>query len=217
MSVWTIVVAGGAGRRFGAAKQFEMLGHERVIDRACAAARSVSDGLVVVLPSAGDAAAWPPAGDAERAVAGGATRSGSVRAGLAAIPGSATVVCVHDAARPLASRDLFERVIAAVCAGADGAIPGLPVTDTIKVVDVDGVVTATPDRATLTAVQTPQAFTAAALRAAHAGAAEGTDDASLVEGAGGRVVVVPGEAWNRKLTEPGDLDWARSFIAAAER
>jgi 2-C-methyl-D-erythritol 4-phosphate cytidylyltransferase len=215
--VWTIVVAGGAGRRFGAAKQFEMLGRERVIDRACAVARSVSEGLVVVLPSTGNAVAWLPVGDSEHAVAGGATRSGSVRAGLAAVPGSATVVCVHDAARPLASRDLFERVIAAVRAGADGAIPGMPVNDTIKVVDDDGVVTATLDRATLTAVQTPQAFSAAALRAAHAAAAEGTDDASLVEATGGRVVVVPGEAWNRKLTEPGDLEWARSYVAQAER
>ena len=211
--VWTIVVAGGSGRRFGAEKQYEQLAGVRVIDRACDAARQASAGVVVVLPSADAATAWRAPGPIpESAVAGGATRSESVRAGLAAIPDSATVVCVHDAARPLATAELFARVIEAVRAGATGAIPALAVTDTIKVVDGSGVVTATPDRSTLVAVQTPQAFAAAALRAAHAGGGDSTDDASLVEAAGGRVVVVAGEAWNRKITEPDDLAWARAWL-----
>jgi 2-C-methyl-D-erythritol 4-phosphate cytidylyltransferase len=146
-------------------------------------------------------------------VAGGATRSESVRAGLAAVPAEATVVCVHDAARPFASAALYGRVVAAVSAGADAAVPALAVTDTIKIVDRDAVVVATPERASLRAVQTPQAFRADVLRRAHASGGEGTDDASLVEAIGGRVVVVDGETDNRKITHPDDLDWARRRAA----
>lgn len=215
MTIWTVVVAGGSGRRFGAAKQFEPLGEQRVIDLACATAREVSDGVVVVLPAAAEVDAWAPAVDSECAVVGGDTRSASVRAGLAAVPTSAEIICVHDAARPLATAELYRRVIAAIEDGAAGAIPGLPVTDTVKVVDGDGGVVTTLDRATLVAVQTPQAFAATALRDAHAGGAEGTDDASLVELAGGRVVVVAGDEQNRKITTPGDLDWARDRLGDA--
>ena len=96
--------------------------------------------------------------------------------------------------------------------GADGAIPGIAVTDTIKVVADDGEVVDTPDRTTLVAVQTPQAFRADVLRAAHAGGESATDDAALVEAAGGRVVVVDGEDANRKITSPEDLEWARRFV-----
>ena len=161
----------------------------------------MSAGVVVVVP-AGDAAA-------EGAVAGGGSRSASVRAGLAVVPDDATIVCVHDAARPLASPAVYERVIAAVAAGADAAVPGLPVADTIKIVEADGTVVATPDRSTLVAVQTPQAFRASVLRAAHAAGGEATDDAALIEQAGGTVVVVEGDYLNRKITLPGDLEWAR--------
>lgn len=207
-AVWAVVVGGGSGQRFGRLKQFELLGHERMIDRSRRIAASVCDGVVLVVP----------AGDAERegGVAGGATRSESVRAGLAAVPPDADIICVHDAARPLASPALYRRVIDAVVAGADGVVPGIPVVDTIKVVDADGAVRATPDRASLVAVQTPQAFRAAALRAAHAAGGDGTDDASLVELAGGRCVVVAGEATNRKITDPSDLDWARLQLASLD-
>jgi len=206
--VWTIVVAGGTGRRFGSAKQFEPLGDRRVIDHARAAAEEMSDGTVVVVPSS-DA-------EQERGVAGGATRSESVRAGLAAVPEEATIILVHDAARPFASTDVYRRVIDAVAGGADGAIPGVPVHDTIKVV-VDGTVVDTPDRSTLVAVQTPQGFRADALRAAHASGADATDDAALVERMGGRVVVVAGDDDNRKITRPADLEWARQRLGAASR
>lgn len=213
--VWTIVVAGGSGLRFGAPKQFAELGPgERVIDRACDVARHCCSGVVVVLPSAERVEEWRAARPRDVAVVGGSTRSESVRAGLAQVPDDAEVICVHDAARPLATPALFDQVVAAVRAGADGAVPALPVTDTVKVVDDKGVVVATPDRSTLVTVQTPQAFAAAVLRAAHASGAEGTDDASLVESVGGRVVVVTGEAWNHKITDPGDLDRARSLRAA---
>ena len=200
-----MVVGGGSGQRFGAAKQYETVGGERMIDRSRRVAGSVCDGVVVVVPEQ----------DAERelAIPGGGTRSASVRAGLAAVPAEADIVCVHDAARPLAGAALFARVIDAVRQGADGAVPAVPVTDTIKVVDVDRNVVSTPDRATLVAVQTPQAFRADVLRAAHASASDATDDAALVEANGGRVVTVDGELSNRKITDRADLEWANEFIA----
>jgi 2-C-methyl-D-erythritol 4-phosphate cytidylyltransferase len=203
--VWTIIVAAGSGNRFGGQKQFMVLGDKRVIDWSRDVAHSVSDGVVLVVPA--------EAATAEGGVVGGATRSESVRRGLAAVPSEATIVCVHDAARPFASEHLYKEVIAAVVNGADGAVPSLPVTDTIKQVNAEGMVLDTPDRASLVAVQTPQAFRAAVLRAAHESGNEGTDDASLVECAGGKVVVVNGEAINRKLTTPEDLEWARAMAA----
>lgn len=207
--IWTIVVAGGSGQRFGRPKQYESLGGERVLDRSVRIARTVSHGVVVVVPEHDVAT--------EGGVAGGPTRSASVRNGLSAVPADATVVCVHDAARPFATPSLYEAVIAAVVDGADAAVPALPVTDTIKRVHRDASgrthVVDTPNRDDLVAVQTPQAFRAHILRSAHASAAEGTDDAALVERHGGHVVVVAGEVRNRKITEPADLDWARDQLA----
>lgn len=207
--IWTIVVAGGSGRRFGGAKQYELLGDRRVLDWAVDAARAASDGVVVVVPAA----------DAERegAVAGGATRSDSVRCGLAHVPDDATIICVHDGARPFARPSLFDAVTAAVALGADAAIPGIVVVDTIKEVSDDGTVRSTPRREHLRTVQTPQAFRASALRAAHRAGDDATDDAALVEQSGGVVVVVDGDPANRKITDPGDLDWARHHIARSVR
>ncbi len=212
MGVWTIVVAAGRGSRFGGAKQYEVVAGRRVLDWALAAARPVSAGIVAVVEAARIGDAEPLA---DTVVAGGATRSASVRAGLAAVPESADVVVVHDAARPCASAALFESVVAAVRDGADAAVPGVAVVDTIKDVDAHGVVVATPDRATLVAVQTPQAFAADRLRAVHAGEAEATDDAALIEAAGGRVVVVPGEVANAKVTDPPDVVRAATHLAGA--
>ena len=208
--VWTIVVAGGSGRRFGGPKQYEPLGDRRVLDWAVDAAREASDGVVVVVPAA-DAAR-------EGGVAGGESRSESVRNGLAAVPADATVICVHDGARPFADAALFRRVIDAVASGADAAVPGLPLTDTVKRVDEHGLVHETPDRAALRAVQTPQAFRADVLRGAHADGSplrDATDDAAMVEAMPGRgVVVVAGDPANRKITQPADLEWARQRIGA---
>jgi 2-C-methyl-D-erythritol 4-phosphate cytidylyltransferase len=199
--VWTIVVAGGSSQRFGRPKQYEALGASRVVDWSMDTARASSDGVVLVVP-ASDATA-------EDGVAGGSTRSESVRNGLAAVPNDATIICVHDAARPFAPPELYSAVIEAVCNGADCAVPGIELTDTIKMIDSSGRVTATPDRALLRAIQTPQAFRASVLRSAHQLGAEGTDDATLVEAQGGTVVVVLGHPDNRKITYPADLEWAR--------
>ena len=203
------MVAAGSGTRFGKPKQFESLGAETVLDHAIAQALTVSDGVVVVLATNRLGLQLP---NGCISVEGGATRSESVRAGLDAVPETAEIICVHDAARPLASEDLFRRVIESVRGGADGAVPGIAVNDTIKEVDNFGVVTRTVPRARIVAVQTPQAFAAQKLRAAHASGEEGTDDAELVERAGGKIVVVNGEITARKITMPDDLEWARNEV-----
>jgi len=208
---WAIVVAGGSGARFGAAKQFSVLGGRRIVDWAVLAASQACEGVVLVLPEdqVGRAAldAQP-----DVVVAGGMTRSASVRAGLAQVPAHADAVVVHDAARPLAHPGLFDAVLAALADGADGAVAAVPLADTLKRVAADGRVVETVDRTGLWAVQTPQAFRADVLRAAHAGNPEATDDAGLVEAAGGRVVVVPGDRRNLKVTDPADLDLLEALV-----
>ncbi len=199
-TVWTIVVAAGSGLRFGSAKQFELLGGKKIVDWAVEAARKHSVGVITVLPE-GQA-------NGEYQVEGGKTRSESVRKGLAAVPADATIVLVHDAARPFASPAVYQHVISAVVDGAAGAVPGVPVVDTIKQVNASNVVTSTLQRETLRAIQTPQAFRAEALRKAHANGGEGTDDATLIEKIAGEVVVVDGEVVNRKITTREDLEWA---------
>ena len=198
--VWTIVVAAGSGLRFGSAKQFETIGGKKIVDWAVDEASKHSAGVVVVVPVGQVSGAGQ--------VEGGSTRSESVRRGLAAVPDTATVICVHDAARPFASPTVFQRVISAVVDGADAAVPGVAVVDTIKQVNESNVVVATPRRETLRAVQTPQAFRAESLRRAHAAGGEGTDDATLIEKMNGEVVVVEGEIVNRKITTREDLEWA---------
>lgn len=206
--IWTIVLAAGRGTRFGAtAKQFELLGGRSMVEWSVAAAASVSDGVVLVVPPLGEMAGEPgvAAGSATLTVVdGGVTRSASVRCGLAAVPDTTDVIVVHDAARPLAPEGLFRSVIDSVQAGADAAVPGLAVPDTIKRVRA-GVVVETLDRASLVTVQTPQAFAADALREAHSLAGEATDDAALVEQLDGRVVVVEGDRRAMKVTVPDDL------------
>ncbi len=213
--MWSIVVAGGAGERFGERKQFASLGGRPVLAWAVEACRPFSSGVVLVVPA--DVVDPDPLG-ADAVVPGGATRSDSVRCGLAAVPDAAEVIVVHDAARPLASRRLFEAVITALRdERVDGAVPGVQPSDTIKVVDAAGNVTSTLDRAVLAAVQTPQAFRAGALRRAHerAGPAA-TDDAMLVEALGGCVRVVPGEPGNLKITSPEDLGAAERLLRQRE-
>ena len=206
-SVWTVIAAAGAGTRFGGAKQYLELAGARVVDRSVAVAAKVSDGVVVVVPACdvGDESVRLVA---TSVVAGGSSRAASVRNGLDAVPDDADIICVHDAARPLADSDVYQRVIDEIRSGAAGAVPVVPVTDTIRSVD-GGVV----DRSTLQAVQTPQAFRAELLRMAHADAADATDDASLVEAAGYSVVAVEGHPRNIKITHPDDLAAAETWLA----
>lgn len=207
--VWSIVVAAGGGTRFGGPKQDAPLGGRRLLDWSLAAARVASDGVVLVVAPDRVGAAEP---EADVVVAGGATRSASVRAGLAAVPAEAEVVVVHDGARPVAGPALFAAVVEAVRAGADAAVPGVDVVDSLRRRDGGAV-----DREGLVAVQTPQAFAAGALRAAHASGGEASDDATLVERSGGRVVVVPGDPANVKVTHPADLDVVARHLAEGAR
>jgi 2-C-methyl-D-erythritol 4-phosphate cytidylyltransferase len=206
--IWTIVVAAGTSQRFGGDKLGAVIAppHGTVLDRSITVAMSAGDGVVVVVGADSPSLAreHPPE---LRFVAGGATRSASVRAGLAAVPDTASVILVHDGARPLASPDLYRRVVDAVMGGADVVVPAVPVVDTIRSVD-GGVV----DRERLRAVQTPQGFRGAVLRAAHAGGAEATDDAALAEALGASVTLVDGETTNLKITRPVDLVVARSYL-----
>ncbi|MXW61069.1 MAG: 2-C-methyl-D-erythritol 4-phosphate cytidylyltransferase [Acidimicrobiaceae bacterium] len=216
-AIWTIVVAAGSGSRFGAAKQFLDLAGVSVLDRSVLTAARHSDGVVVVVPpsefaglSLGLESSELPDGFEWRVVTGGSTRSESVRNGLAAVPQIAEFVLVHDAARPLASDSIFERVIAAVSAGADAATPVVAVTDTIRFRSGDAL-----DRDELVAVQTPQAFRAEILRRVHQQSPEATDDVSLVSDAGGRVELVSGEQRNLKLTTPYDLEVAAFHLSSS--
>jgi 2-C-methyl-D-erythritol 4-phosphate cytidylyltransferase len=204
--VWAVVVAGGRGSRFGAPKQFVDLAGRPVLEWSLDAARQVCDGVVLVLP------VGHPAGfKVDAVVEGGATRSASVRAGLGALPPGVAVVAVHDAARPLAPPALWEAVIGAVRDGADAAIPAGPVTDTVKMVGEDGRLS-TLDRSRLVAVQTPQAFRADLLHRLHREGPEATDDAALVERAGGQVKLVEWEGPNPKITTPADLVVAAALL-----
>jgi 2-C-methyl-D-erythritol 4-phosphate cytidylyltransferase len=186
-----------------------------VIDRSIAAARSVAEGIVVVLPHSAvdlDDHRLEGVEGVEAVVGGGPTRAASVRSGLAAVPQEASMVIVHDAARPLATPHLFERVRDAVLAGAEAVVPAVPVTDTIRQVG-GGVV----DREQLRAIQTPQGFPAELLRRAHANAEEATDDAGLVERCGGTVTLVEGEPTNLKITGPDDLLFAEALLGRDSR
>ncbi|MBX9989823.1 bifunctional 2-C-methyl-D-erythritol 4-phosphate cytidylyltransferase/2-C-methyl-D-erythritol 2,4-cyclodiphosphate synthase [Phreatobacter oligotrophus] len=225
-SVAALIVAAGRGTRAGDGlpKQYRPLAGRPVLGRAAdplIASSLVGRVVVVIDPSDRDHldAALPQAGKVLPPVAGGATRQASVLAGLESLAADPPdIVLVHDAARPFASVDLVAAAVAQITGGAAGAVPGLPVVDTIKTVDQLGRVVATPDRATLRAVQTPQAFSYPALLAAHrAAAAQGiaglTDDASVMEWAGHAVVVIPGEADNIKITHPQDFAEAERRLA----
>ncbi len=145
-------------------------------------------------------------------VVGGAERGDSVAAGLRALSGAVELVLVHDAARCLTPVEVFDRVVAAVRSGAVAVVPGAVVVDTVKQVDADGYVVATPDRASLRAVQTPQGFRRDVLERAHALSSIATDDAGLVERLGERVLVVEGDARSLKITTPADLDAAERLL-----
>ena len=212
METWAIVVAGGTGTRFGGPKQFAELEGRPILAWSLEAARRACAGVIAVLPEGEmHAAGW----DADAVVAGGSTRSDSVRRGLAAVPESAEVIVVHDAARPLATSELWKAVISEVTAGAEGAVPASPVTDTIRQRD-DGGNSVTLERSNLVAVQTPQAFRAAIFRQAHHGGGDATDDSALVEAIGARIVLVDGSADNLKITTPSDLQIA-SLLARRAR
>jgi 2-C-methyl-D-erythritol 4-phosphate cytidylyltransferase len=206
-----LIVAAGRGERLGSAgpKALVPLAGRPLLEWSVDAARRAGLAIVVALPE--DAAA--PSGTI--GTRGGPTRSHSVRNALAAAPAADRVV-VHDAARPLVEAALFERVLSALD-GCDAATAGAPATDTLKEVDPDGSVRRTLDRATVWAVQTPQAFRRATLETAldvpDEVLAAATDDAWLVERTGGTVRVVDAGSQNIKVTTPTDLRVAELLLA----
>ncbi len=220
-TVAALIVAAGRGTRAGGEvpKQYRILAGRPVISYgidACLASRRIDHILVVIDPAEADRyrSAVPASSRLLEPVTGGATRQASVLAGLEGLaPHVPDIVLVHDAARPFLSQRLIDDAIDAVAGGAVAAIPGIAVVDTVKVVDAAGRVAATPDRAALRAIQTPQAFAYSSLldahrRAAAEDAAAMTDDAAVMEWAGMPVVIFPGEAGNVKLTHPEDFDAA---------
>jgi 2-C-methyl-D-erythritol 4-phosphate cytidylyltransferase len=223
--LWVVIAAAGESRRMGLpdgeSKQFLLLRGEPILNHSVRRLLAMAEvrGVVVVLhPShtvrfAGQLRGFDDAKPLLIAE-GGRLRADSVRAGLLEVPQSATAIAVHDGARPLFSRHVFERCIAAL-GEFDGAVPGVVVTDTLKRADDEGCVQATVDRRSLWAVQTPQVFRAAALRDVYARAdLDGaTDDAALVERAGYRVGLVSSTPANVKITTPADLPLAGALLA----
>ncbi len=220
---WAILVAAGAGERLGAdrPKAFVGFGGEVLLTRSLQLLddHAEVDRIVLVVSAGWEEAAETlveqmVAGKVVSVIAGGATRSESVAAGLAEVGDEAEMVLVHDAARPLATAELVSRVLAAL-ADAAGAIPAVPLADTVKRVSGDRV-TATLDRSELVGVQTPQAFRFGVLREAYdrprAELEAATDCASLVEASGAVVAWVQGERRNFKVTDPVDLALAETLL-----
>ena len=218
--VWAVLAAAGKGERLGLdrPKAFAKLGEraliEHVLERLDASAWI--DGIVVAAPPNWEepcilAAEEVAATKVAATVTGGETRTESVRRALAEVPGQAAVVLVHDAARPLVSDDVIERVITGLEDGWDAAVPVLPVTDTVKRIDGDAVLE-TVDREQLAAAQTPQAFLGESLRRALASGSDASDCAALVEAGGGRVRAVAGDPRLRKITDATDLALVESWL-----
>ena len=218
-----IVLAAGSGDRLGlrTPKGFVTVGDRSLMAIAARAAAACPDvaALVVTVPAGWEdrARSQLPGPKPALVVVGGASRHQSVRLALAAVPADVTTVVCHDAARCFASSDLFSAVLAAL-EDADGAVPVVPVPDTVKRLR-DGRVVGTEPRSDLGLAQTPQAFRASALRDAHLRAAseglEFTDDAAALEWAGYTVRAVPGESANFKVTTPEDLARAESLVRRA--
>jgi 2-C-methyl-D-erythritol 4-phosphate cytidylyltransferase len=217
--VWAVLVAAGRGERLGEdrPKAFVRLGELPMLAEPLRRLDESAwiDQVVVVAPPEWEEPAILLAEEigaskVSACVTGGETRTDSVRAGVAEVPEEAAVILVHDAARPLLTDQMVERVIAALGQGFDGAVPGLPVADTVKRVRDDVVVETLP-REELVTVQTPQAFVAPVLRSALSG--EGPDCASLVEAKGGRVRVVEGDERLLKVTTRADLERVSAWLS----
>jgi 2-C-methyl-D-erythritol 4-phosphate cytidylyltransferase len=218
---WAVLVAAGRGERLGddRPKAFARLGELPLLAEPLRRLDENEhvDGIVLVAPRDWEEpsillAEQIGASKVSACVPGGETRADSVRAGLAEVPDDAAVVLVHDAARPVLPADVIERLLAALAEGYDGAVPGLPVPDTVKRA-AGGVVVETLQRDELVAVQTPQAFVASVLRAAFArSVADTTDCASLVEAAGGRVKIVRGDERLQKVTTRADLERVAGWL-----
>ena len=220
--VWAVLVAAGRGERLGAdrPKAFANLAGRPLLAESLERLEASEwiEAVVLVAPPEWEEpcillAEEIGAGKVRSAVTGGETRADSVRAGVAEVPEEAAVLVVHDAARPLLPEGVLERVVTALGEGWDGAVPALPLDDTVKRAEGEAVAQ-TVDRTGLQAVQTPQAFLADALRRALATGGDATDCAGLVEAAGGRVRLVEGDRSLVKVTTPADLALVEALLGA---
>jgi 2-C-methyl-D-erythritol 4-phosphate cytidylyltransferase / 2-C-methyl-D-erythritol 2,4-cyclodiphosphate synthase len=209
-----IIAAAGSGERFKAKipKALIHLGDKTLLEHAVARIAPAVQQIIVTAPAGYEDQIRSLVGDDIVVVTGGATRSESVRLGLAAVDSAAGFILVHDAARSLASTGLAQSIIASLQSGEVAVIPGLAEVDTVNVIGSDGYVLSTPDRAMLRTIQTPQGFQAAILREAHQQSGEATDDATLVSKLGHKVKVIAGEEEAMKITTPADLAIAMTFL-----
>jgi 2-C-methyl-D-erythritol 4-phosphate cytidylyltransferase len=221
VSVWAVLVAAGRGERFGAdrPKAFVKLGGRVLLAESLERLEECEwiDSIVIAAPPGWEEPAILLAeelgcGKVSSTVTGGVSRAESVQAAVAEVPDDAAVIVVHDAARPLVSDEMVARVLVPLSEGWDGAIPALPLRDTVKRVE-GGTVVETLDRSQLVGAQTPQAFMALVLRdAVQDDVSAATDCASLVEARGGRIRVVEGDARLLKVTSPADLELVERWL-----
>lgn len=221
-STWAVIVAAGRGDRLGLdrPKAFAKLNGRPLLAESLERLEASEwvEAIVLVAPPEWEepsilVAEELGAGKVTACVPGGETRAESVRAGVAEVEPDALVVLVHDAARPVLPAEVVERVLAPLGEGWDGAVPALPVADTLKRAAEDGSVAETVDRSGLHAVQTPQAFLAPVLREALSGEiGDASDCAALVERRGGRVRVVEGDRRLLKVTTQADLAFVETLL-----
>jgi 2-C-methyl-D-erythritol 4-phosphate cytidylyltransferase len=220
MSVWAVIVAAGRGERLGLdrPKAFANLRDRPLLAESLERLEASDwiDSIVVAAPPGWEEpvillAEELGCGKVVESVTGGTTRAASVRAALEKVSEDAAVVLVHDAARPIVPEEVIERLLTALNEGWDGAIPVLPLPDTVKRVEGDQVLE-TVDREGLAMVQTPQVFVSTVLRDAVASGGEASDCSALVEARGGRIKAVQGDPRLLKVTAPADLELVSSWL-----
>ena len=220
MSVWAVIVAAGRGERLGLdrPKAFAKLGDRPLLAESLERLDGSEwvDAIVVAAPPDWEEPVILLAEELScskvvASVPGGETRAASVRSALGEVDDDAAVVLVHDAARPLLSEDVIDRLLTTLNEGWDGVVPALPIRDTVKRVDGEQIAE-TVDREELVVAQTPQAFVWPVLRAAAVGDGDATDCAALVEARGGRIKAVVGDPRLMKITDQSDLELVERWL-----
>lgn len=215
-----IIPAAGSGDRLGAAipKALVLINGKTLIERAVQSMLPHVAEIIIAAPKDFESEISGLFSDNKKikVICGGEVRSKSVAAALSEVDENADYILVHDAARCFATQEQTLRVINALLAGDHAVVPGIEVTDTIKVIDSNNYAESTPKRSTLRAVQTPQGFSAGILHRAHESGNDATDDAALVEALGIPVRVVAGELNAHKITTPADLEWAKRLAETNE-
>jgi 2-C-methyl-D-erythritol 4-phosphate cytidylyltransferase/2-C-methyl-D-erythritol 2,4-cyclodiphosphate synthase len=214
-----IIAGAGMGHRLGAEipKALIQIQGITLLERAFISLSKVVDEIVITAPAGYEEQFKAIVGQSAEVVTGGVLRSDSIRVALKALSPSVESVLIHDAARALASSALAARVLDELRSGQSAVIPVLKVIDTIKEIDRDGFVRATPDRSSLVAAQTPQGFNRQVLERAHSASDDATDDAALVEAIGVKVKTIEGEASAFKITTKEDIGQALLLLSPSNR